>query len=90
MVGINTQVMTPTSSTWTSEWQGKGQRIVHRFKEFTQPDGSKQYKVESTHETKQPDGSWKATTVPPASQNPITNDPYQQPGSVPGNGSFGL
>ncbi len=90
VVGINTQRTAAGSSTWISRWQDHGQRIVHKFRKFIQPDGSVKWQVESTHETQQPDGTWKKTRVPPPATNPIINDPYQNPNDVPGNSAFGL
>lgn len=88
--GDNVQAMGSSGATWTSEWRGHNERIVHKLKKIIGDDGKEKWVVESTHQTKQPDGTWTDTPVTPPNQNPITNPPYQNPNNVPTRSSFGL
>jgi hypothetical protein len=88
--GDNSQAKSSGGSTWTSEWDGHGERIVHEFKKQKQPDGSEKWVVVSTHQTQQPDGSWQDTPVSDPHQNPIVGGPYQNPDNIPTRESFGL
>ena len=77
-IGDNKQEIGAGGSTWTSEWKGMGERIVFRFEKK-----NGRWKLTSTKETKQADGTWAPTGTP------IEHDgPYTNPRDVPGPSSF--